>query len=161
MASKANKTGRNDHGEHFTKIFRHVVRSPAWAALSTIAQAIYPFIKLEWHGPQANNNGKIQFSYRQAAKSVGVTLNTAMRGFHDLQAKGFIVVTELGALGVEGMARSPTYEITEIQMPNSAQYSGRYLYRDWKKGSDFEVAHHVKNNPNGINGCRSPSSNFR
>lgn len=161
MKGKANRTGRNDRGEQFTLLIRNVIECPAWAALSTTAQAIYPFIRMEWHGPRSNNNGRIQFSYRQAAKSVGVSLNTAMRGFHDLQAKGFIVVTELGALGVEGVAKGPTYEITEIEMPNSNRHGGRRLFRDWKKGRDFDVAHHCKNNPKGINGRKIPSLNFR
>ncbi len=161
MTGKADRTGRNDRGEQFTIMIRNVIECPAWAALSTTAQAIYPFIRMEWHGPRSNNNGRIQFSYRQAAKSVGVSLNTAMRGFHDLQAKGFIVVTELGALGVEGVAKGPSYEITEIGLRNSNQHGGRYLFRNWKKGKDFDVALHVKNNPKGINGRKIPSSNFK
>ena len=91
-------------------MFRATLQSPAWAALSTTAQALYPFVKLEWRGPNSNNNGRIQFSYRQAAKALGVSVNTAMRAFHDLVAKGFLVVTEMGALGSDGDARGPSYD---------------------------------------------------
>lgn len=142
-------------------MMRATLQTPAWAALSTSAQAIYPFVKLEWRGPNANNNGRIQFSYRQAAKATGVTPNTAMRGFHDLQAKGFLVVTEMGALGIDGDARGPSYEVTEIEMPGRPKGSGRDLFRQWREGKDLPIAKHPKNNPAGKNGRRIPSSKFR
>ena len=161
MASKTNKTGRNVVSEHFTKMFRGTLSMPAWVALSTSAQAIYPFVKLEWHGSQANNNGRIRFSCRQAAKATGISLNTAMRAFRDLQAKGFLVVTQLGALGVEGEARGPSYELTEIELPQSEKHGGRCLFRNWQDGNDFPVAVHSINNPKGRNGKKIPSPNFR
>ena len=158
---KANRTGRNAPSEHFTKMVRVVLQTPAWPALSSAAQALYPFIKLEWHGPKANNNGRIQLSYRQAAKAIGVSVNTAMRAFHDLQAKGFLVVTEMGALGLDGDARGPCYEVTELEMPGRPNGSGRYLFHQWREGKDFLVPKHPKNNPTGRNGRKIPSSNFR
>ena len=62
-----------------------------------------------------------------------------MRAFHELQAKGFIVVTELGALGVEGEARGPKFELTDIGLPNKQP---RNLFCKWSPGKDFEVARH-------------------
>ena len=111
---------RNEkRSEHFTKMIRNTMETPAWAALSTTAQATYPFLKLEWRGPGANNNGRIRLSVRQAAAMIGVSVNTAARGFQDLQAKGFIVVTGRACLGTSGMARAPAYELTELAMPAS------------------------------------------
>lgn len=158
---KANKTGRNAPSEHFTKMVRVVLQTPAWPALSATAQALYPFVKLEWRGPSANNNGRIQFSYRQATKAIGVSVNTAMRGFHELQAKGFLVATEMGTLGLDGDARSPSYEVTELEMPGRPKGSGRDLFRQWREGKDFPVPKHPKNNPAGKNGRKIPSSKFR
>jgi hypothetical protein len=155
---KANKKGRNAPSEHFTKMVRVVLQTPAWPALSSAAQALYPFIKLEWRGPKANNNGRIQFSYRQAAKAIGVSVNTAMRAFHDLQAKGFLLVIEMGTLGLDGDARGPCYEVTELEMPGRPNGSGRDLFRQWQEGKDFPVPKHPKNNPTGRNGRKSPSS---
>lgn len=158
---KANKTGRSPPSEHFTKMFRATLQTPAWAALSASAQALYPFVKLEWHGPNFNNNGRIRFSYRQAAKALGATPNTAMRAFHDLLAKGFLVVTEMGALGLDGDARGPTYEVTEIEMPGKPRGSGRELFRQWREGKDFPFPKHHQNNPAGKNGRKTPSSKLR
>jgi hypothetical protein len=158
MGRKVNKTGRNSN-EHFTVMHRHMMICPAWQALTTTAQALYVWLKLEWKGPRYNNNGKIRLSVRQAAERIGIGINTAARGFQDLQGKGFIIVTERACLGTSGMARAPAYELTELAMPTRGQPEGRKLYRDWQPGHDFPVVKHSANNPEGRNGKnRNPSS---
>lgn len=142
---------KRDGGEHFTTMIRRTMEEPAWRALSTTAQALYPWLKLEWRGPRANNNGKIRLSTRQAAERLGVTQDTARRAFHELQAKGFIVMTEHARLGIEGAAKSSAWEITELKMPASER-DGRKLYRDWRPGKDFPVHVTSANNPRGVNG---------
>jgi len=58
MANKQDRKGRSaSGGEHWTKLIRTTMEEPAYSALSTAAQALYPWLKLEWHGPDANNNG--------------------------------------------------------------------------------------------------------
>jgi DNA-binding transcriptional MocR family regulator len=141
---------RNENkSEHWTKMIRTVMQTDAWRALSTTAQALYPWIKFEWHGPNANNNGKLSLSVRQAAVCIGCDRKTAGRAFHDLQAKGFIVQTEGACLGTGGEAKSPTYEVTELALPQSI--IGRRLYRDWQPGYDFPVKSAPPNNPEGRN----------
>ena len=102
--SKVNKTGRIEY-EHGTYVTRRLMSSEAWAATSPKAQILYIWLGFEWKGSKFNNNGKIRLSCRQAARRIGIGANAAMRAFHELQAKGFIVVTPLGALGIEGEAR--------------------------------------------------------
>ena len=152
MGRRRGKKGEVPAYEHYTILLRSVLTSPAWSALSPVAQALYPFIRLEWKGPNNNNNCKIRLSARQAGELIGVTKDTAARGFRDLQAKGFIYVTVPGALGVKGVARSPSYEITELLMPTSEKPTGRKLYLQWRKGNDFPVCAHHRNNPTGQNG---------
>ena len=86
-------------------ILLSTINTPAWRELPTKSQSLYMLVKLEWKGPKMNNNGKIALSCRQAAKKMGVSLNTAATAFRELQAKGFIVVTEPSWLGVEGEAK--------------------------------------------------------
>ncbi|MDE0588577.1 hypothetical protein OU789_01415 [Halocynthiibacter sp. C4] len=148
------KSHRKTNSEHWTKMVRNTMEEPAWQALSPVAQALYPWLKFEWHGPRNNNNGKINFSVRQAAQRLGVSVNTASRGFHDLQRKGFIVITEIGTLGHSGFAKSPKYELTEITLPYGQQPAGRKLYKQWRKGNDFPVQKSRANNPHGANGKR-------
>lgn len=136
--------------EHYTKMVRTMMQTPAWRALSPVAQALYPWIKLEWKGSSANNNGKIKLSVRQAAQKLGVSRNTASDGFRELQAKGFLVVTKGARLGLGGSAKSPEFEVTELALPD--QREGRRLYRGWQEGHDFPITKAMANNPAGRNG---------
>lgn len=141
--------------EHWTKLVRNMMTTPAWRALSPTAQALYPWIKMEWKGPQANNNGKLQLSVRQAAELMGVGLNTAARAFHDLQAKGFLVVVKPAVLGIKGEASAPEYELTEMPLwtaDREIHRQGRHLFKQWQPGRDFPVQKARTNNPSGRNG---------
>ncbi|WP_417495616.1 hypothetical protein [Maricaulis sp.] len=160
MAAKHDHTGRTkDRGDHGTYVRRPFMERPAWRALSPKAQMLYIWLRLEWKGPDFSNNGKIRLSCRQAAERIGIGVNAAAGAFHELQAKGFIVVTVLGALGVEGEARGPAYELTELNLQHSERKVGRKLYRDWAPGRDFPIIRHNVNNPGGKNGqSKSPSS---
>lgn len=160
MGRKPNKTGR-DEMQHYTKIERRLISCAAWRALSTSAKSLYLVIKFEWKGPDSNNNGKIRLSVRQAAQKVGISEGTAQRAFHDLQAKGFLHITELGALGCSGSAKAPTFELTELPLPQSGNHFGRRLFDNWHKGHDYPVQKHNANNPRGRNGNRIPSPKKR
>ncbi len=153
MTRKVLKNGRNEGGEVWAKMLLETMKTEAWRALSTTAQAMYPWIKLE-HKGRVDLNGKIRLSCRQVAVAVGIRPDTAARGFQDLQAKGFIVVTEPGRLGFEGLAKGPSYELTELPLPG--QVSGRRLYKQWRKGNDFPVCRVTTNNPAGVNGKQKP-----
>lgn len=152
MARRRSTSRRREPGEHFTKLIRNHMETPAWRALSPVAQALYPWLKFEWRGPDANNNGRIRFSVRQASEALGVALNTAARAFHDLQRCGFIVVTEEAHLGMNGAAKSPAFEITELPLPTAQRPEGRKLFKQWKPGCDFPVLRAVPHNPTGRNG---------
>lgn len=144
--------------EHWTKMIRSTMETPAWRALTTTAQALYPWLKMEWKGPQANNNGKISLPVRTAAERLGCNMKTAARAFHDLQAKGFLLLTSHGRMGVEGKGAPPTYEITELATPGCDSHSGKKLYLHWQEGHDFPVRAHAPVNPKGHNGLLTRES---
>ena len=154
--ARTHKNGSSKY-EHFTKLCRPMMQTDAWRALSPKAQALYPWLRLEWKGANNNNNGKIRLSYRQAARCMGITPNTAGEAFHELQAKGFIVVTQLGALGVEGQARGHSYELTELSIRNERP---RCLYKKWNPDAEFEVVRVKPNNPNGYRKKQNPVENI-
>ncbi|WP_212635124.1 hypothetical protein [Aliiruegeria lutimaris] len=133
---------------------RQNMECPAWRALSLPAQAIYPWLKLEWKGPKANNNGKISLSLRQIADRAGCNIKTAMRALHDLQRKGFVVVKRPANLGLDGEARSHLLELTEVACPPETR--PRNLFKEWEPGADFPVAEVSTNNPEGRNGKKIP-----
>lgn len=157
MARRPNKTGR-DPINHYVPLDRSFLETPAWRALSSAGKAVYPFVVLEWHGPNFNNNGKIRLSVRQAATCAGIGPDTAARAFQDLQAKGFLVVTQKSCLGLHGEARGPSFEITEKPMPGADRKTARRLFAAWEPGKDFPVVIHNANNPKGKNGNRNLSS---
>lgn len=126
----------------FTIMTLNLMDTPAWRALSTKAHALYPWLRLEWHGNKNNNNGKIALSCRSAAFKMSVTPNTAAKAFQELQQKGFIVVTQPSYLGTDGEARLQYYELTELVMPGFER--PRHLYATWIEGSDFEIISPVK-----------------
>jgi len=152
---------RNEkHTEHYTKLVRNMMSTPAWKALSPTAQALYPWVRFEWRGPHANNNGKLRLSVRQAAECLGCNIKTAARAFHDLQAKGFLVVTEPARLGLTGEAKSPAYELTELGLQHTDKPYGRRLYLEWRLGGDFAVHKAAANNPTGANGKTKPCAHY-
>jgi hypothetical protein len=161
MSSKRKDQKNKSRGEHFAALVRTMMETPAWRALSPVAQALYPWLKIEWHGPKANNNGTIRLSVQQAANRLGVNSKTAMRAFHDLQAKGFIHVTESACLGVGGEARSPALELTELPLPGAVPPVGRRLYAEWVPGHDFAVVRANVNNPFGAAGKAKSQSKKR
>lgn len=147
---------KNMAGEHFTKTIRHTQEWPAWRAMSSSAQAAYPWFKFEWRGVDKNNNGKIRLSVRQLAQRMGVRPDTAAKAIRDLQRKGYMFQREAACLGVDGAAKSPAWEITELKMPGTdKQQDGRKLYRDWQPGRDFPVQGASANNPTGTNGRKT------
>ncbi len=142
--------------EHWTKMLRPTMEEPAWRALRSTSQALYPWLKFEWRGAQNNNNGKIRLSVRQAAAKMGIGRDAVAMAFHDLQAKGFLVVTEPARLGMSGEAKSPAYEITEIGLSHGEKKSGRKLYQEWRESHDFQVHKAMANNARGANGKTEP-----
>lgn len=151
--------GRDKRNEgragHFAALHRNTMNTPAWRALSPSAQALFPWLKLEWHGPGSNNNGKIVLSVRQAAELMGCSINTAARAFHDLQAKGFLVVKRQAQLGVKGQATAPEFELTDTAMPGEGARP-RKLFDDWKTGADYPVQKAAIHNPRGIRRKQNP-----
>ena len=79
---------------------------------------------------------------------MGVSRDTAAKAFRDLQAKGFIVVTKGGSLGVTGHGKCPEYEITSIGMPHKGKSN---YFLNWTRGNDFDVFVHPIKNPAGKN----------
>ena len=130
----------------FAQLPLTVIDTPAWRALSLSAQALFPWLLMEFKGKKYNNNGKISLSVRQAAERMGVAKDTAAKAFRELQAKGFIVVKKGASLGVEGHGKCPEYEITFI---TTLHKEASKLYLDWSEDEDFPIFAHPVKNPTG------------
>jgi Helix-turn-helix domain len=149
--------GRNkkERSEHFTQMYRNMMETLAWRSLSTTAQAIYPWLKLEWRGKEHNNNGRLCISYRTLCEKSGIgSKTTVTKAFAELQAKGFVIVTSLAHLGSEGTGRGHLFELTE-QPPQGERIVAKRLFERWTPGNDFPVQAANVNNPQGRNHHRN------
>jgi hypothetical protein len=97
----------------FVPLLKDTLEADAWRAMEPSSRLIYIALKARY-GFELRNNGRIYLSVRMAAKEVGVSINTAARGFHELQHYGFIVMTEPGSLGVDGKGKAPHWRLTEL-----------------------------------------------
>ena len=155
--SRRNKNyGREPTGK-YAQMLLAVMDTPAWRALSSAAQALYPWLVMEFKGKQFNNNGQIRLSVRQAALKMGKSKDTAARAFRDLQAKGFLRVVTGACLGVSGMGKTNEYEITTITT-SSKPLEASDDFNNGSKGNDFDVFEHPPKNPEGKN---KPCHNYK
>lgn len=145
MARRRKKNFGNPLGK-YARLPLIVIDTPAWRALSLSAQALFPWLIMEFKGAEFNNNGQISLSVRQAAERMGVARDTAAKAFRDLQAKGFIVVKRGASLGVEGHGKCPEYEITFIA---TLHKEASKLYLDWSEDEEFPIFAHPVKNPTG------------
>ena len=111
MSRKKDK-GRSIRGP-FVPLLKDTLASPAWRQMEPSSRLIYIALKGRY-GIEQRNNGRLYLSVRMAAKEVGISTNTAMRGFHELIHYGFIVMIERGSLGVDGKGKAPHWRLTEL-----------------------------------------------
>lgn len=135
-------TQRREKGKYvdgpFIPLTLGVKQSEAWASLSMQARLIYLELRGKLAKDPRENNGRVHLSTRDAARAVGLKkADTAASAFHELQAKGFIVVTRLGSLGSEGYGKATEYRITECGTRDA--YEGTKDYLRWQPGHDFVV----------------------
>lgn len=90
----AKRTAAEHHDRYF-QVHHFMAKTDAWRALTAPARAVYLQIGLRYNG---GNNGKIQYSVRDAASECILAINTASRAFKELIALGFIEETRHGSL---------------------------------------------------------------
>ena len=79
--------------ERYVRLTHRMMQTKAWQSLDGNARAIYLELAMLYRG---NNNGRIGFSARQAARAIQVSKATAARAMSVLQERGFIVATTKG-----------------------------------------------------------------
>lgn len=133
---KPNATGRGEKLAAFTPMLHHVVDSPAFQSLTPLAECLY------WRlcrraGYKGSRNGEVFYSVREVATEFAVNKDTASAAFHLLQARGFIVPTRIGSLGIEGQGRATTWRLTDFPVPGDPRPTREY--QSWQPGHDFPV----------------------
>ena len=81
------KSGRSIGSTRFLKLDHWILKTPAWRSLPPSSRALYVELAQRFNG---SNNGEISMSVREAADLVNIAKDTAMKCFHELEAKGFV-----------------------------------------------------------------------
>jgi hypothetical protein len=121
----------------FVPLFRETLATAAWRATSHGARSLYTALKLRY-SQNFKNNGKIFLSSRHAEAELGSNRNSVLRWFRELEYYGFIVMTNPGALGVDGKGKAPHWRLTELGYMNDAPTNdflrwNRVPFKDGKK----------------------------
>ena len=92
QAVMANDFRRKSEPRHI-RLYHSITGSDAWLSLSGNAtKVLIALVRLD----DGSSNGQIFFSDRQASKATGLSRNTCIKAFRELQAKGFIRIVEKG-----------------------------------------------------------------
>lgn len=122
--------GKRGAGRH-VQLSEHLQATEAWADLKPSPRALYVELKRRYNG---GNNGRIILSHRDAAKALNVNRNTVGAWFKELEAHGFITMTEAPHLGPEGIGRATVWAMQECSTADGKP--ARNGYRDWRKNAD-------------------------
>jgi hypothetical protein len=99
--------------DQFVMLLRQVLDSPAYRNMSLGARALLTALKRRYWKDR-HNNGRIYLSQRAAAKELGKDTKQVTRWFRELQHYGFIVQTQRGSLGPDGVGKAPHWRLTEV-----------------------------------------------
>ncbi len=94
--SRHNKTGRSKGEPRHVRIYHWLMETAAWQSLNATQRAIYLEMAARYAGP-GSNNGKLPYSIREAAESLGIGKTTAARALDVLEQRGFVVPITKGA----------------------------------------------------------------
>jgi hypothetical protein len=120
----------------FTPLIHNTMDTPAFGSLTPLAQCLYWRLKRR-SGYNGDRNGKVFYSVREAAGDFGSHQDTIRAAFYLLQARGFIVPTQIGSLGVAGEGRATTWRLTELGTPHNPRPTKEFAA--WSPGHDLPV----------------------
>lgn len=102
-----------------------LIDTPAWIDLGGTAAKLLLYLARMYNG---SNNGQIALAERAAAEAIGVRRGAAAAAFDELEAHGFIRVTQRGAFSVK-VKLATTWRLT---FHPTERASPTHDYRDWR-----------------------------
>jgi len=134
IATEHGTVAKNPYKRHKRGAGRHVQlsewlqASEAWATLKPGPRALYVELKRRYNG---TNNGRIIFSYREAAKALNIHRNSVGTWFSELQERGFIVMRQAPHLGPSGIGKASVWALTEL--PTDDMKPAQKYFMRWRK----------------------------
>jgi hypothetical protein len=127
---KHNKKGRTKHGPPFVQLFKYMLKTDAWQALSAADRAVYVALADTYNG---SNNGALGLGARRAGELCNISKNTATKCFRSLVEKGFIECATPG--GFSRKSRHQTeWRLTTAKCDVSGKAASKAFVR-WRPGS--------------------------
>ncbi|GEM_PF-5735666 len=129
-----NKTGRGKNAPRHVRIYRSMMRTEAWQALSAVEKAVLIELYALYNG---ENNGELFLSCREAARRCHINKDTASRAFSALEEKGFIRRRSKASIDWKlNLARC--WILTEHPFPEGTAPTRDYQY--WRRLDDKTAA---------------------
>jgi hypothetical protein len=126
MAGKPYTRHKRGAGRH-VQLPEWLQASEAWATLRPGPRALYIELKRRFNG---TNNGHIIFSHRDAAAAMNVHRNSVGPWFDELQARGFIILTQAPCLGPAGIGKASVWALGE--MPTTDGKPAQKAFMRWQ-----------------------------
>ena len=121
--SRNNKEGRHEHP--YVAIYRFMMRTPAWQALSVGARAAFFILKSNYNTKAQNS---VYLPARRGAKELNANKDTVRKWMRELEHYGFIIMVEGAHLGVQGTGKAARYRLTDSKY---AGKSATYDFQNW------------------------------
>jgi hypothetical protein len=134
MPRRHNHKGRSTT-ERFVSLHHHMLRSPAWRSLSSVARCVFLELAAIYNG---GNNGFIALSTRDAAKHVRCSKDTAARALVELTERGFIVCCSRGHFDRKSPHASE-YRLTLYTCDRTGEKASK-AFMHWQAGKPKSVA---------------------
>lgn len=140
---RVNATGRSEGGAHHARFYRWELESIAFRWLSVAARALLLELKALYTG---SNNGTLFLSVREAARRLGVGKNQAAAAFGELQERGFIRPSIVGAFSLKHEARrgnATSWILTEFPI-GDAKGAGSRDFMRWQPSPEQQRARELQ-----------------
>jgi hypothetical protein len=132
--------------ERHVRTHHRMMQTQAWRSLDGNARSVYLELAALYNG---NNNGRIGFSARQAAKIMPVSRATAFRALVALQDRGFIVAMTKGRF--DRQRHATRWRLTEFKCDLTGQPASRD-FEAWTTADILPLRPRGKSAEKGTNG---------
>jgi len=113
-----------------------MMRTEAWRSLDCVARCAYIEMAARYAG-RGSNNGRLPYSLREMAEALNVSKMTALRAFHKLQERGFIVETKHGAFSLK-LRHATEWRLTEFEDDRTGALATKD-FAQWKRQYGYPV----------------------
>jgi biotin operon repressor len=100
MSNRRKRAARYPGEPRHVRLYHWFMRTEAWRALDCVARCAYVELAQRYAGA-GTNNGRLPFSLREMSEALNISKTTAQRAMQQLEGRGFIVRTKLGAFSLK------------------------------------------------------------